>query len=119
MEQITIIDIVSSIVAVVSLGISMYGFWHNRFLAVNEFLSKIESNELIAARKYVYNTDVFDKNDEQAAIIVNFFHHWGLLVKKHFLPMWVFDDATGFGACRLYRRLETYIARRQEINVDK
>ncbi len=56
--------------------------------------------------------------DEKAAIIVNFFHHWGMLTKKRYLPMWVYRNATGNGACRLYECVKPYIEARRELNND-
>ena len=81
--------------------------------AVNEFFTAVEDEKLIAAKRHIYNSTKFTLDDEEAAIVVNFFHHWGLLVKKHYLPIWVFDSGTGKGACRLYEKVSTYIARRR------
>lgn len=111
-------NIISGLVAIASLTISIYGIIHNRFLAVNEFLTKVEEPKFIEAKKYVYNKVIRDITDENAAIIVNFFHHWGLLAKKHYLPMWVFNGATGLGTCRLYERTKIYIQNRREDSQD-
>ncbi len=118
MEFQLLFNIISGFTSIISLTISIYGIIHNRFLAVNEYLTKVEDPRFIAAKRHVYNKDIIDTTDENAAIIVNFFHHWGMLAKKHYLPMWVFNGATGNGVCRLYERTEQYIQKRQEKNQD-
>ena len=113
------IGIISGVTAIISILISCFGIIHNRFLAVDKFLTKVEEDDFIKVKKYIYNhSGDFDVEDEQAAIIVNFFHHWGMLAKKHYLPLWVFDGATGYGLCRLYNKTKKYIIARREINSD-
>lgn len=68
-----VLSIISGITAVVGMIISVFSIRHNRFLAVDEFLTKIEDNNFIEAKKYMYNNDVYDIENEYAAIIVNFF----------------------------------------------
>lgn len=114
-----VISIVSGITAIISVFISCFGIVHNRFLAVDKFLTKIEDHNFVDVKKYIYNHNgPFDIDDEQAATIVNFFHHWGMLAKRHYLPMWVFDGATGRGMCRLYQKTKNYIDARRQYNND-
>lgn len=91
---------------------------HNKYLAVNEFLTKIEEDKLIEARKHVYNTSDFPVTDEKASVVVNFYHHWGLMAKKHYLPLWVFNGSNGRGTIRLHKRLGTYLAARRRDHDD-
>lgn len=119
METALTLSIIGTTTGAISMLISLFGIKHNRFLAADKFLSKIEDKDFIQAKKHVYTADdVSDIEDEDFAIIVNFFHHWGMLVKKHHLPLWVFDHATGAGACRLYDRVENYIKNRRSVNND-
>ena len=37
-----------------------------------------------------------------AAVTADFFQMWGLLQSKNFLPMWVFETASGYSIIRLY-----------------
>lgn len=68
-----IISIVSGVTAIISVFISCFGFIHNRFLAVDEFLTKVEDDKFLEVKKYIYNHNgAFDIDDGQAAIIVNF-----------------------------------------------
>ena len=114
----TITGIVGMLTGIGSLIISVLNHQRARFLAVHEYLSAVESKEFIESKKYVYNTSHFDNDDKKAALVVNFFHHWGMLAKRKYLPLWVFDGATGKGACRLYERVLPYIEARRKHNGD-
>lgn len=96
------------------------GFFHNRFLAVHQFLSGLHTEEAIKARKHVYETEADDicVGDEDASKIVNFYHQWGLLAKHKYLPLWVFNDGNREGVNRLYKKLTPYIEKMQEKNSD-
>lgn len=115
-----IISIVSGITAILSIIISCIGLIHNRYQAVDDFFTKMEDEEFIAARNHVYNSEDEELNvdDKQASIVVNFFHHWEILAKKKYLPMWVFDGASGAGTCRLYCKTKKYIEKRREKHKD-
>ncbi len=115
MDFLPIISAVSAACSVIGAIISVK---YNRFKAVNEFLSAVEDEKFIVAKKHVYNCECFGLEDTDAALVVNFFHHWGLLARKHYLPMWVFDSGTGSGACRLYERVSEYIVNRRKANND-
>lgn len=121
----SLIAIISGVTGFITgiLGVifSLYRSKRDVYDSVNEFLTQIESKEFISAKNYVYNhrDKDWDEKDENAAIIVNFFHHWGMLANKKYLPMWVFKNATGNGACRLYELLKPYIELRREINNDE
>ncbi len=97
------------------------GIVNNKFTAVHNFFLTMESPDFIDARHYVYN-NVIKIDDpissEKAAYITNFFHHWGYLAKKGFLPMWVFDSASGAGAVRLYEHTKDYIRQVREKHND-
>lgn len=121
-ETLSIIGTVTGIVGMFTgIGSLVYsGLNHRRdcYLAVHEYLTAVEDKDFIEAKKYVYSTSHFEIDDEKAAVIVNFFHHWGMLAKRKYLPLWVFDGATGKGACRLYERVLPYIEARRKHNGD-
>ncbi len=111
----------SFIIALAGLIISIFSFVNNRYLAVDEFFKKMEDEKFIESRNYVYKNDITDNISDSgnihAAAIVNFYQHWGLLAKKKYLPMWVFDGGTGQGTLRLFNRTQKYIyAVRQKNN---
>lgn len=47
--------------------------------------------------------------EKASSFICNFFHLWGLLAKKRFLPMWVFESSSGFSVVKLYEAVEDII----------
>lgn len=112
------ISIIGALTGTSGLIISLFSSRREKYQVVSEFLSELSDPKFIAAKKYVYTNEASDVEDEQVAIVVNFFHHWGLLAKKKYLPMWVFDGATGRGTCRLYERTQMYIAKRRKHNQD-
>ena len=108
-EQIA--SLVGMITGVIGTVFGLISIAHNRFLAVNEFLSGLHDPGLIEARKHVYNTapDALTITDEAAAEVINFFQRWGLLAQHKYLPLWVFDHGSGGGTIRLYKKLEPFI----------
>lgn len=110
--------LIGAITGISSLIVSIISHYRTRVYSVHEYLAKVESEDFIKAKKHVYTSDQFEVEDQYAAVIVNFFHHWGMLAKRRYLPMWVFDGATGNGACRLYEKVLPYIQERQEKNND-
>ena len=110
--------IISAVSAACSIFCAFISVYSNRMNAINEFFTAVEDDKFITAKKHIYNSTDQSIDDEDAAFVVNFFHHWGLLVKKHYLPIWVFDTGTGRGACRLYEKVAVYIARRREEHHD-
>ncbi len=113
-----ILSIVGAVAGISGFFIALLDHRRSCVYSVHEYLTKVESEEFIKAKQYVYNHDQFEVTDEYAAIIVNFFHHWGMLAKRKYLPMWVFDGATGNGAYRLYEKVYPYIQDRQKLNSD-
>lgn len=113
-----VLSVIGGVTGVAGMIMGFLEIRRNRYLAVNEFLTKIESEEFIETKNYVYNNNC-KVGDKQASEIVNFFHHWGLLAKRKYLPMWIFDGAVGNGACRLYKRTEKYIEEIRGLNGDE
>ena len=78
--------------------------------AVKEYFQQGDSLENVAARKEIYckinNNIKIDKNDVAAGSIISFFHFWGIMVKKKYLPLWVFESASGYAVIRLYEGLQ-------------
>jgi len=99
--------------------------------SVRTFFEKSDSTEYMKARKALYtykkyleetSIDLFDpkfnmkfiwdsnesvvlvKEDimKYISYICNFYHLWGLLTKKGFLPLWVFESSSGISVCILY-----------------
>lgn len=114
------LSVVGAVAGIVGSVISIFGVFHNRFLAVHQYLEAVESTDFMKAKAAIYNSDPgqIPLDSNEAAQIVNFFHHWGLLARKHYLPMWVFDSGTGAGAIRLYELTQAYIMKRRDHHKD-
>ncbi|WP_390607273.1 acyltransferase [Dorea longicatena] len=116
-DVVNIVAILSGIsgvlIGVASIRISNMG-------AVKEYFQQGDSLENVAARKEIYckinNNIKIDKNDVAAGSIISFFHFWGLMVKKKYLPLWVFESASGYAVIRLYEGLQEMIEERRKDN---
>ena len=88
--------------------------------AVKEYFQQGDSDDFIAARKKVYElgetNERIEPYNSEVGKVVSFFHFWGLMVKKKYLPIWVFEDASGFAVVKLYRILEPHIEERRVDN---
>ena len=97
-DVVNIVAILSGIsailVGVASIRISNLG-------AVKEYFQQGDNKEYTTARHNLYKKFEegvsIDPNDADASNTVSFFHFWGLMVKKKYLPFWVFKSASGHG----------------------
>lgn len=105
-----VLSIIGAITGIAGMVFGIFGILHNRFLAVHDYLSGIDDPDFISARSAVYNGGGGDSLDnEDLAAVINFFHHWGMLARKGYLPLWVFDSGCGAGVVRLYERSKSHI----------
>ncbi|WP_435874070.1 DUF4760 domain-containing protein [Rossellomorea vietnamensis] len=51
-----------------------------------------------------------------ASEICAFFHFWGMMVNKGYLPLWIFKSASGPSVVRLFHLLKPYIEERRKTN---
>lgn len=76
------LSIIGAVTGVIGTAIGISGIMHNRFLAVNQYMEALEEKDFIDARARIYNwtpNQPIPMDNKDASIIVNFFHHWGLL----------------------------------------
>lgn len=115
------LSIIGAVTGITGSAIGIFGILHNRFLAVHQYMESLEAPDFIAARARIYNqspNQALPMDSKDASLVVNFFHHWGLLAKKHYLPLWVFDSGSGTGVIRLYELTQGYIMNRRQIHND-
>ena len=115
-------SIVGILGAIIAFILSWQTIKTNKYKAVHDFLSIMENKEMVRARRYVYNYNPGNNiklDEEEINIVINFFQHWGLLAKEKYLPMWVFDTASGSGVVRLYDRAKPYIEEVRKYHDDK
>ena len=48
--------------------------------------------------------------------VISFFQRWGLLQRKGFLPVWVFETASGYSVIKLYEAVEDIVENRRDSN---
>lgn len=115
-----VVNIVAIISGVSGVIMGLTSFKMANLDAVKEYFQQGDSDDFIKARKNVYKTAEekrkIEKHNENAAKVISFFHFWGLMVKKKYLPIWVFEDASGFAVVKLYRILEPHIKERRADN---
>jgi hypothetical protein len=88
------------------------------FEAIREYFQQGDTPEMIASRNKIYDSE---KNGtpldvKAASEICSFFHFWGMMVEKGFLPIWIFKSASGPSIVRLYYILLPYIEERRANN---
>lgn len=113
--------IIGTVTGTIGSIIGIFGILNNRFLAVNQYMAALEEKDFLQARASIYKNatnQAISIDSTDASIIVNFFHHWGLLARKHYLPLWVFDSGSGSGVIRLYDLTKGYIMDRRQIHQD-
>lgn len=110
---------IGMVTGIVGMITGLKGLQHNQAVTIDKFFSALESKEFIKVKKVIYNKDIRDVYDEDAAAMVNFYHHWGLMVRKKYLPLWAFDGGTGDGVIRSYERVRNYIELRRKHDHNK
>lgn len=86
--------------------------------AVKDYFQQGDQSELVSARKKLFEHHVNGKDfkDDDIAKVCNFFHFWGLMNRKRYLPIWVFEGSSGVQAVKLYKILEPIIVEKRKNN---
>lgn len=116
-----VLSVVGAVTGVIGSVFGAVGILRNRYLAVDRYLEAVEAPAFMSVKHIIYNRDItepYSIDCNEAAQIANFFHHWGLLAKKRYLPLWVFDYGSGAGAVRLYELTRGYIMLRRQFHHD-
>ena len=119
------IEIISMLVSCIALVLSVFTFQRARTSAVITFFTQGDSAEMKKSRcaiYEIYNGDlsedaIFCKLKEKTieiSTVVSFYDFWALMVKKHYLPKWTFQDSAKYTAKNVYRKILPYIIYRRE-----
>ncbi|MCL1846716.1 MAG: hypothetical protein FWF91_01970 [Coriobacteriia bacterium] len=110
----SVLSIVGVSAGVLAFIISILGVINNRFQAVSNYYSIDRDMSFFEARKKVYNLKESEVSEDiELAYVISYFHFWGLMVKKRYLPFYVFKSASGISIMELYEHLiPTILARR-------
>lgn len=85
--------------------------------AVKEYFQQGDEDSYSEARKNILeakNNDEIKSSDVNK--ICNFFHFWGLMNKKYYLPIWVFDGSSGLQIVKQYMKLKPLIIEKRKKN---
>ena len=110
------LSVIGAVTGIVGTAIGILGVVNNRFLAIREYMAGVEAPEFIKARaaiREIEDPSQIPLDNTDAAQLVNFLDHWGLLAKKHYLPLWVFNSGSGDGIIEYYNQVREYIKKRQ------
>ena len=77
-------------------------------------VASIRISNMGAVKEYFQQGDSLE--NVAAGSIISFFHFWGIMVKKKYLPLWVFESASGYAVIRLYEGLQEMIEERRKDN---
>ncbi len=119
-----IFGIVGLITGCLGVIISILSYRHNKIDALNNYFTYDRDIDFIKGRNIANNLKEKIAEDENyyISLVVNTYHHWGLLVKHHQLPFWVFYDkkygitASGIAIIKNYKKLEHLISERRKDN---
>lgn len=118
-----IFGIFGGITGLIGLIISILSYNHNKIEALNLYFIQARDSFLMEGKKIIYDLpkeqiiDTKYKNDilERVSHVINFYHHWGLMVRRKQLPFWIFYDnrsgitSSGIAVIRTYNRLKPTI----------
>ena len=115
--------VIGAVTGIAGMILGIMSYLHNRIDAVNAYFDYDRNPDFIAGRRAVFNLEdgriiqSSDSNDMGITIVLNAFQHWGVLVKKHQLPFWVFTKTpSGITVVRTYEKLKPTIEARRKNN---
>ena len=113
----TAFSIIGAVSGISAFILSIFSLWNSRFKVVSEYYSMDRDLKFVEARRKIY--DLKDNEislDSDIALVISYFHFWGLMVKKRHLPFYVFKSASGPSIMKLYDRLYPTITERRKTN---
>lgn len=104
-----IVGIASIIIGIVGLIISILNFRRNRLEVLNQYFSYAREKEIVYGKRLIYNSSSQEIEDmkkdfpkrvpDTVVEVINFYHHWGYMIKLRDLPLTLFyDRKTGITA---------------------
>lgn len=112
---------------IVSMGSLLFTFFHfrsERCANVRAFFAQGDSESFKKNRKSLYKKRKAFENDQQewlkslqksedASNVVSFYDFWGLMVKKHYLPKWTFQDSSLYTLRQAWENVKPYVEYRR------
>lgn len=126
---ISLLDVITIISSLSALVLSIISFSHSRASVVKDFFAQVDSPDMRAYRKTIYDIYNNEKDPElrynqllahekDVTQTISCFEFWALMVKKHYLPRWAFQASSKFVAITLYNKVKPYIEYRRKDQPD-
>ena len=87
---------------------------HGKTIADEDFDEWVKQN--IDPKNGILKLTTKDDIINASSTTTDFFQMWGLLQYKNFLPMWVFETASGYSIIKLYEAVDDIVAENRENN---
>lgn len=101
----------------ISLLCSLLSFFRQRTQTAKDFFLQGDTEFLKSCRKQIYNIpdkcEEYSKYEDSISQVVSFYDCWALMVKRKYLPIWVFDGMAGDALLRQYKKILPYIELRR------
>lgn len=118
-----IFSVLGAITGLIGLLISILSYSHNKIEALNLYFIQARDPFLMEGKKIIYDLEIGQviatDNDSdivsRISHVINFYHHWGLMIKHKQLPFWIFYDSkfgitsSGIAVIRTFNRLKPTI----------
>lgn len=116
-----LVDLVAVVSGITGMFFGVYSYLMTKANMIKEYFMADDADEMRMARKSIYN---FTYNSDQElmentsfAKVCSHYHFYGLLLKKHYLPRWIFGSANGSAIIRCYEKSIKYILLRRNNDV--
>lgn len=129
-----IVNIIAIISGLSGIIIGISGQRITNLEAVKEYFNQGDNEKITISREVIYGYIDYEllsnrivegwTNDEYkelsncASTIINFYHMWGLMTRKKYLPIWVFKGSSGRQLIVIYEKLQVYIQLKMKDNSD-
>ena len=113
-----IFGLIGAVAGLSAMIFGVFGFWHNRMMAVTSYMEYTREPDFIEARNIVWGLSSYDaaevEKDRDKAnkieTVINTYNMIGLLVRHRQLPKWFFKETSaGDTVIKFYEILEPYI----------
>ena len=110
--------VISGLAIVLSLVSIFRTRRQNQYQVLENYYSMDKDIKFIRARKITYGMKNLQemKKSEEVSQIVSVFHFYGLMVKKKYLPFYIFESASGDAVIRLYEIIVPLVDERRKKN---
>lgn len=127
-----ILSIIGTISGILGSVLGILNYQRNSLEALNLYFAQSRSKLITDGKSKIYNSTFqeidsmlqnFPHNIPESIIeVINFYHHWGLMLRHHQLPLWLFYDkktgltASGIAVVRTFKKVDPIISRYREDN---